>query len=71
MKPSNDLPSFGRRLVVAVSAAGLLLLGTGCDEDGQGGVGATAALPSVVTNFGAENVNIGVGNVNWVGNPRW
>jgi hypothetical protein len=53
-------------------AATVALLGVaGCDEDAQGGIGASTELPSIVTNFGAEQVDIGVGNQKWVGNPRW
>lgn len=72
MKPGNPSPASVRRLLLALSAVGVLLLGTGCDEDGQGGgIGASTSLPAVITNFGGENVDIGVGNVQWVGNPRW
>jgi hypothetical protein len=48
-----------------------LLVVAGCEDDAQGGIGASTTLPSIVTNFGAEQVDVGAGNVQWVGNPRW
>lgn len=71
MKSDREFPVRTRRLVLACCAIGVLMLGTGCDEDAPSGIGASTALPSIVTNFGAEPVSTGVGNVQWVGNPRW
>lgn len=65
-------PLRARRSLRALSAAlAALLLATGCDDEAPGGIGASASLPSIMTNFGASDVDIGVGNVQWVGNPRW
>lgn len=71
MKPAKATSPGLHRLVAALTATGALLIVAGCDEDAQGGIGAATTLPSVVTNFGAEQVDVGVGNVQWVGNPRW
>lgn len=60
-----------RRPLLALAALAALLLVGGCDEGAEGGVGASATLPSVFTNTGAAQVDIGAGNVQWVGNPRW
>lgn len=70
MKTTQSIPA-GLRPVLALAAAACLLLVAGCDEGGDGGVGASTTLPSIFTNTGAESVDIGVGNVHWVGNPRW
>jgi hypothetical protein len=54
-----------------MAASTMLLLG-GCDDDVQiGGVGASAALPATYTDSATSTADIGVGNVHWVGNPRW
>jgi len=51
-------------------ACGLLL--SGCDDDVQvGGVGASVGLPTAFTSGASDTADIGVGNVHWVGNPRW
>lgn len=73
MKPTTSSgPRTLRRLLLALAAAAGLLFVGGCDEDAEGnGVGASATLPSVFTNGRAEQVDIGVGSVHWVGNPRW
>lgn len=58
-------------VLAIAAAAGLLFLG-GCDEGFEvGGVGASMALPSAFTNGATDTADIGVGNVHWVGNPRW
>ena len=56
-------------LGLAIAGGGIL---AGCDDDiGVGGVGASAALPTAFTSDATDTANIGVGNVHWVGNPRW
>jgi hypothetical protein len=48
------------------------LLLTGCDDDvGVSGVGASVGLPSAFVDSATDPTDIGVGNVHWVGNPRW
>lgn len=71
MKPAKARSPGLRHLLAALTASGALLGLAGCEEDAQGGIGASTTLPSIVTNFGAEQVDVGVGNVQWVGNPRW
>jgi hypothetical protein len=71
MKPANETSTRLRRVGAILAAAGALLVVAGCEDDAQGGIGASTTLPSIVTNFGAEQVDVGAGNVQWVGNPRW
>ena len=59
-----------RRCLWALAAVGSLLLG-GCDDVEVGGVGASVGLPSAFTSGMTDPTDIGVGNVHWVGNPRW
>ncbi len=60
-----------RLFVLALAVAASLLVG-GCDEGVQvGGVGASVGLPSAFTSSAPDPTDIGVGNVHWVGNPRW
>lgn len=66
-----SLPGTRTTLRALSAALAALLLATGCDDEAPGGIGASASLPSIMTNFGAGDVDIGVGNVQWVGNPRW
>lgn len=60
-------------LRLAAAAALAVLVGgafTGCDDSNVEitGIGASVGLPgSTMTGSG----EIGVGNVHWVGNPRW
>ena len=58
-----------RLAAIAVAVTSCLLLG-GCD-DGEGGVGASVSLPAAFSNGLNDPVDIGVGNVHMVGNPRW
>ena len=56
-------------LALAIAGSGIL---AGCDDNIEvGGVGASAALPTAFTGDATDASNIGVGNVHWVGNPRW
>ena len=74
MKKRNMLQSGSawQRFVCAVLAAAGMLLLAGCDDNVQiGGVGASAALPTAFTSDATDTADIGVGNVHWVGNPRW
>lgn len=58
-------------LLVGLATTAGLLLG-GCDDDVEaGGVGASVGLPGAFTNSATDTADIGVGNVHWVGNPRW
>lgn len=57
------------RVVGIVLAVGLLL--GGCDDVETGGVGASVGLPSAFVSSNTDPTDIGVGNVHWVGNPRW
>jgi hypothetical protein len=60
-----------RHVLCAITLAGTVLLG-GCDEDiGVSGVGASVGLPSAFVSSATDPTDIGVGNVHWVGNPRW
>jgi hypothetical protein len=71
MKTLQSDRAWLRPVLALAAAAGLLLLG-GCDEGVEvGGVGASMALPSAFTNGATDTADIGVGNVHWVGNPRW
>lgn len=68
----NSTASKLLRRVAALAAVAALASVAGCDEDGPaGGIGASSPLPAVITNFGGESVDTGVGSVHWVGNPRW
>jgi len=58
-----------RLVALALALASSLLLG-GCD-DSEGGVGASISLPSAFSSGLNEPVDIGVGSVHMVGNPRW
>lgn len=58
-----------RVAVVALALASGLLL-AGCD-DSEGGVGASISLPAAFSSGLNEPVDIGVGSVHMVGNPRW
>ena len=58
-----------RMAALVVALAGGLLL-AGCD-DAEGGVGASVALPAAFSSGLNEPVDIGVGSVHMVGNPRW
>lgn len=69
MKTPGSDRSWLRPVLALAAAAGLLVLGA-CDEEG-GGIGASTTLPSIFTNTGAEQVDTGVGSIQWVGNPRW
>ncbi len=56
-------------LIVTVSSMAFL---AGCDDNIEaGGVGASVGLPTAFTNSATDTADIGVGNVHWVGNPRW
>ena len=56
--------------VVGIALGASLLLG-GCDDVEVGGVGASVGLPSAFVSSNAVPTDIRVGNVHWVGNPRW
>ena len=58
------------RLAALVLAVAISLLLAGCDDSG-GGVGASISLPAAFSNGLNEPVDIGVGSVHMVGNPRW
>lgn len=58
------------RRVVGFALAASLMLG-GCDDVEVGGVGASVGLPSAFVSSSTDPTDIGVGNVHWVGNPRW
>ena len=61
-----------RRLAAFVAACTVLGLVTACDDDVQvGGVGASVGLPSAFVSGKTDPTDLGVGNVHWVGNPRW
>lgn len=61
-----------RRLAALMMACAGLALLTACDDDVQiGGVGASVGLPSAFVNGKTDPGDVGVGNVHWVGNPRW
>jgi len=67
--PSN--PFLRRCLFVLAALSGLAIL-PGCDDNIEaGGVGASVSLPTAFTNSATDTADIGVGNVHWVGNPRW
>lgn len=57
---------------LAAAAVAIVLAGTvgGCDGDNVEvtGIGASVGLPG---NTMTGSDEIGVGNVQWVGNPRW
>ena len=57
-------------LAVAFAVASSLFLG-GCDDTEGGGVGASISLPAAFSRGLNEPVDIGVGSVHMVGNPRW
>jgi hypothetical protein len=60
-----------RRCLCALAIGSGLLLGA-CDEGVEvGGVGASVGLPTAFTSDATDSADIGVGNVHWVGNPRW
>jgi len=60
-----------RRCALAAALLAALLAG-GCDDSVQeGGVGASVGLPNAFTDGPTNTPDIGVGNVHWVGNPRW
>jgi len=64
-------PLLLNRCLLAIVVLSAPLLG-GCDDDVQvGGVGASIGLPSAFTDSATDPTDIGVGNVHWVGNPRW
>lgn len=52
-------------------AFGVSLMLAGCDDVEVGGVGASVGLPSAFVSSNTDPTDIGVGNVHWVGNPRW
>jgi hypothetical protein len=59
------------RILVAIAAASCIgALFAGCDGDNVEvvGIGVSTGLPG---NTMTGSNEIGVGNVNWVGNPRW
>lgn len=59
------------RILMLIAAASFLSASlVGCDSDNIEvvGIGASAGLPG---NTMTGSDEIGVGNVNWVGNPRW
>jgi hypothetical protein len=58
-----------RGVALALALASSILLG-GCD-DSEGGVGASVSLPAAFSSGLNEPVDIGVGSVHMVGNPRW
>ena len=58
-----------RGLTALVLSTGLSL--GGCDDAEGGGVGASISLPAAFANGLNDPTDIGVGNVHWVGNPRW
>ncbi len=55
-------------LIAAASFLGTTLVGCDSDNVEVVGIGASAGLPG---NTMTGSNEIGVGNVNWVGNPRW
>lgn len=59
------------RLCVCALAVSSSVLLVGCDDVEVGGVGASVGLPSAFTSRMTDPTDIGVGNVHWVGNPRW
>ncbi len=59
-----------RLCLCALAVAAGPLLG-GCDEVEADGVGASIGLPSAFVSGATDPTDIGVGNVHWVGNPRW
>jgi len=59
-----------RPTLLVFALASTLMLG-GCDEVEAGGVGASVSLPTAFTSGPTDTADIGVGNVHWVGNPRW
>jgi len=59
-----------RRCLVTLALSGGLMLG-GCDDVEVGGVGASVGLPTAFTGGATDTADTGVGNVHWVGNPRW
>jgi len=60
-----------RLCLVGMGTSAALLLG-GCDDSAEvGGVGASVGLPTAFTSGATDTADIGVGNVHWVGNPRW
>ena len=58
-----------RLAALALALSSAVLLG-GCD-DSEGGVGASVGLPAAFSNGLNDPVDIGVGSVHMVGNPRW
>ena len=58
-----------RAATIMLALASSLLL-SGCD-DSEGGVGASISLPAAFSSGLNEPVDIGVGSVHMVGNPRW
>lgn len=68
--PMQTFPPLRRCLLAAALGASLLV--SGCDDDVEvGGVGASVGLPSAFVSSATDPTDIGVGNVHWVGNPRW
>ena len=60
-----------RCLVLVATVSGMAVL-AGCDDNIEaGGVGASVGLPTAFTSSATDTADIGVGNVHWVGNPRW
>ena len=60
---------FSRLLKAGALALVLALAVGGCDDDVEvTGIGASVGLPG---NTMTGSNEIGVGNVHWVGNPRW
>jgi hypothetical protein len=63
---------FLRRCLFVFAAVSGVALIAGCDDSVEaGGVGASVGLPTAFTNGPTDTADIGVGNVHWVGNPRW
>lgn len=62
-----------RGLAAPLAAAiAILMLLAGCEDGSEGaGIGASTTLPVTFQNRTGDAPDIGVGNVHWVGNPRW
>jgi hypothetical protein len=66
------LKQITRRCLLVLATLSAAAFVTACDDSIEaGGVGASVGLPTAFTNSATDTADIGVGNVHWVGNPRW